>query len=848
MRNRNRTIELLAPAGSYETLCAVTEAGCDAVYIGGPRFGARAYADNPDGERLLQGIDYAHMRGVKVYLTVNTLLKNRELAELRDYLLPFYEAGLDAVIVQDPGVMKCIAEWFPELPIHVSTQMTVTQAEAVKLFPKSVTRIVPARELNLAEIAELADATDLELEIFAHGALCYSYSGQCLLSSLIGGRSGNRGRCAQPCRKQYRYEETAEGRADGKRAASGYLLSPKDQCLLPGLHELIETGIDSLKLEGRMKKAEYAAGVTGMYRKWLDRYEELGPQEYRRYLAENEDEMRTDIGALADLYNRGGFCGGYVFDTKGSEMMCTTRPNHTGVKVGTAEISGGTRPSAVLTLTGEVGAGDVLEIRTSGHFVCGDITIPKDMARFDASRPVAIRWDPSFGKIPKKADVYRMKNEALLEEIDEEFVTGRKPLPVCGTFRAAAGEPIRLTVTDEEGRACVTVAGDVPEEAKLRPTTGEDVLEKLRRTGGSGYAWEQLSADVADGLFVPVSKINELRREALEAYESAVLKTFRRSIPKAPETIYGSAPRSADGEDETVTVAGDDAVTLADAERQTERVAVCVCTKEQTEASVRYSVATDLWVDMEGEYEACFTILRTERKLGTAKPVRIGLVLPRVGKGERGRKAVAEAERLLSEEHIDTLIVRTPDQLARVETWRGRFPGLTVYTDSTLHLMNDAAAAFYEEHGADAGTLSPELRRSEISETMASSAWLTVYERTVLMISEQCPHRTAFGCGNPGSNPQGLLYDETAGAMPVRSVCRYCHSLLYNAHVTSLLTVYDEVRTKRPYGVRAVFSTETRRETERVLRALAAAMDGETVAEPIASVAYTRGHWKRGIL
>ncbi|MBP5411222.1 MAG: U32 family peptidase, partial [Lachnospiraceae bacterium] len=200
MRDPNRKIELLAPAGSYDALCAVIEAGCDAVYIGGTRFGARAYANNPEEELLLKGIDHAHMRGVKVYMTVNTLLKQTEIEELCDYLLPYYEAGLDAVIVQDFGVMRTIAEHFPMLPIHVSTQMTIADADAAKLLPEQVTRIVPARELSLAEIETMACGTERELEIFVHGALCYCYSGQCLLSSMVGGRSGNRGRCAQPCR------------------------------------------------------------------------------------------------------------------------------------------------------------------------------------------------------------------------------------------------------------------------------------------------------------------------------------------------------------------------------------------------------------------------------------------------------------------------------------------------------------------------------------------------------------------------------------------------------------------------------------------------------------------------
>ena len=330
-RKNTTKVELLAPAGSAETLQAVIEAGADAVYIGGARFGARAYADNPGEDSLLRAIDYAHLRGVKVYLTVNTLLTSREMAELYDYINPYYMAGLDAVIVQDLGVLSFLRAHFPELPVHVSTQMTITDAAASKLFDEGVTRIVPARELSLSEIRSMRERCDKELEIFAHGALCYCYSGQCLMSSLIGGRSGNRGRCAQPCRKEYVYEE-------GTLRRQGYLLSPKDQCLLPKLHELIETGIHSLKLEGRMKSLAYAAGVTAVYRKWIDRFYELGGDAYRKYLKEHPEEMRADIGTLAELFNRGGFCEGYVFGSKGPEMICEKRPNHTGILVGTANV------------------------------------------------------------------------------------------------------------------------------------------------------------------------------------------------------------------------------------------------------------------------------------------------------------------------------------------------------------------------------------------------------------------------------------------------------------------------------------------------------------------------------
>lgn len=303
-----RNIELLAPAGSYETMQAAIAAGADAVYIGGQLFGARAYADNPDDNMLLDAIDYVHLRGKKLYLTVNTLLKDSEIEEqLYAYLEPLYRQGLDAVIVQDLGVMKFIQEHFPLLPIHASTQMTITGRLGAKFLEKqkNVTRVVTARELSLDEIQDIRANSSLEIESFIHGALCYSYSGQCLFSSMVGGRSGNRGRCAQPCRMIYKD-------SDGK---NGYFISPKDLCTIEILPEIIKAGVTSLKIEGRMKKPEYTAGVVSIYRKYLDLYLTKGEKGY--YVSQKDKQI------LLDLFNRGGFTAGYYLKHNGQDMMFT---------------------------------------------------------------------------------------------------------------------------------------------------------------------------------------------------------------------------------------------------------------------------------------------------------------------------------------------------------------------------------------------------------------------------------------------------------------------------------------------------------------------------------------------
>lgn len=308
---KQNQVEILAPAGSFESMKAAIAAGADAVYIGGNKFGARAYADNLDQERMLEAIDYAHLHGTSLYMTVNTLVKEKELDSLFEYLNPYYKAGLDAVIVQDMGVFAYIRQHFPGLAIHASTQMTITGAEGASLLKQmGASRVVTARELSLEEIARIHREADVEIESFVHGALCYCYSGQCLLSSLIGGRSGNRGRCAQPCRLPY--DVRKDGRSCQPREER-YVMSLKDLCTLDILPDILEAGVFSLKIEGRMKSPRYTAGVVSIYRKYVDRYLENGRKGYHVDL--------SDKKLLLDLFDRGGFTDGYYVQHNGRDMV-----------------------------------------------------------------------------------------------------------------------------------------------------------------------------------------------------------------------------------------------------------------------------------------------------------------------------------------------------------------------------------------------------------------------------------------------------------------------------------------------------------------------------------------------
>ena len=317
--------ELLSPAGNADGFYGAVAAGADAVYLAGNRFGARAYADNFTTEKLVECIRYAHLLGRKIYMTVNTLLKETEMAELYEYLLPFYEAGLDAVIVQDLGVLRFIRAHFPGMEIHVSTQMTICDGYGAKLLKEmGATRVVPARELSLQEIVSMKDAADIEIETFIHGAMCYCYSGQCLFSSILGGRSGNRGRCAQPCRLPYTVK------AGKMRVEECYPLSLKDMCTIEHIPALIEAGIDSFKIEGRMKKPEYTAGVTDIYRRCMDRYYDFRERFGVEEAAQRYRVQKQDMTTLRSLYIRSDIQDGYYYKHNGKEMVTFESPAYSG--------------------------------------------------------------------------------------------------------------------------------------------------------------------------------------------------------------------------------------------------------------------------------------------------------------------------------------------------------------------------------------------------------------------------------------------------------------------------------------------------------------------------------------
>ena len=516
---KKRNVEILAPAGSLEALYASLRMGADAVYVGTERFGARAYADNPGTGELQEALTYAHLRDKKIYLTTNTLLCDEELPELYDMIVPLYEAGLDACIVQDVGVLSFLHENFPDLPLHASTQMTLFSGEEAELYrPWGVTRYVPARELTIEEIREARKQTDMEIEVFVHGALCYCYSGQCLMSEVIGGRSGNRGMCAQPCRLPF-----------ASRYGKGHFLSTKDICTLPYIPDLVDAGIDSFKIEGRMKRKEYSAFLSYLYRRYVDLYLSEGREVFRELVENKESMLWKDYKKCLDLYNRGGFSGSYLFERDKKQMVDTKRNGHAGLLVGSVcKVS---KDSVCFELFEDIHYQDVLEFRNEDGSKEYEYTVKDPAGKGEKVRTRYTRGcHMTVGQ-----EVYRTKNTALLEKIDQQIEETGDCLPLSGTWTAELGEPITFAV---EGRGVKALVKGMPlQAAEKRAVTEEDVRQRLNAMGNTKYVWKELDIRQAADGFVPLGEMKRLRREGITAWEE--LARNRREKPKSRRFTIG---------------------------------------------------------------------------------------------------------------------------------------------------------------------------------------------------------------------------------------------------------------------------------------------------------------------
>ena len=515
---KKQTIELLAPAGSWEALEAAVNAGADAVYMGGKAFGARQYASNFDREEMQKAVYFAHMHRVRLYITVNTLVDDSELGELADYLLFLSNVGIDGIIVQDLGVIRLARQIVPDLPLHASTQMTVTNSEGVKLAAEAgMERVVLARELSLEEINTICHGTDTEIEVFIHGALCVCYSGQCLMSSLIGGRSGNRGRCAQPCRLPYKLvNEAGEDLLSGKDAGQ-YLLSPKDLNTLDILPQLIEAGVTSYKIEGRMKRPEYVAVVVDAYRRAID-----------SYLGGDYQVPEEDFANIEQIFNR-DFTNAYLLERPGREMMSDRRPNNRGVLVGRVVKLDKAANKATLKLDKELHLDDGLEFWVSvggrvGTTVTSLLQNGQEVAVAAAGSQVTI--DVPHG-IKMNDRVFRTFDNRLMTYAAQFFgEKAKRRIPVSALVTARAGNPMTVLLTDDEGNTGYGETQFIVEAARKHALNEETVRKQVDRLGTTEYELSDLVLECDETVMVPMSEINEARRLAVEALDTARLEAF----------------------------------------------------------------------------------------------------------------------------------------------------------------------------------------------------------------------------------------------------------------------------------------------------------------------------------
>lgn len=799
-------VEILAPAGSMECLKAAIAAGADAVYTGGALFGARAYAHNLTEEELLEAIDYVHLHGRRLYLTVNTLIKDREMEkQMYDYLLPYYRQGLDAVIVQDIGLFRFIRKHFPDLPIHASTQMTLTGVDGAKFLEKEgAQRIVTSRELSMAEVKKIADETELEIESFVHGALCYCYSGQCLFSSFIGGRSGNRGQCAQPCRLLYRTPEA-------KRPQ--YLLSLKDICTLELIPEMIESGIYSFKIEGRMKKPEYAAAVAFQYRKYADlylKYYEECPagEDPAAYAMKKYRVCEEDRQMLLDLYNRGGFHTGYYHTQNGREMVSLNRPNHAGVPaVKVLAKKGRTVTAKAMT---DLSPQDIIELPMRKGREKADNYTCKDAVRKGMNVQIPVFADTPF----KRDEIWmRTRNSALIERLHEEFVNGKIKERICGTFRLYPQEAATLTVKCRDAE--ITVTGEKAQEALSQPMSRERIEKQLRKTGNTEFEFSFLKVEIGEKVFLPMQSLNELRREALETLEKVLCEKYRRSGEvKDPE---------------------EDTIELSMEEEVLSGWTASVRTAEQMEVILEEEAIGRIYVDCtmfpciweKDSYVEWITKVHATGK-------EIYLVMPYIFR-ERTRKQYEAAYNRIFGAGWDGILIANYESFAFLKEhgYTGR-----IMTDYNLYEFNQESRKFWKEKGVFEFTAPVELTERELQDLRVKDGEVIVYGYFPMMISAGCIQKTTRGCLKKSG--QTTITDRYRNPFVVKNECDYCYNILYNYVPLYLGDRMEEVYQIGPGRIRLMFTTERQQEVRQILSAY---FEGKELPEGT----YTRGHWKRGI-
>lgn len=862
------SMELLAPAGSYEAFKAAVENGADAVYLGGRSFNARASAANFGLDELRQVVQYAHERETKVYVTVNILIADQEFPELYDYIYSLYEIGVDALILQDIGVGSMIRSVLPEIERHASTQMTINTTWGVRHVERlGFQRVVLAREVSAEQMKTISAKTALEIEVFVHGALCICYSGQCLMSSYIGGRSGNRGRCAQPCRLTYQLMNEERKDLLAEANLGNHLLSPRDLNFVEEIHTLKECGVYSLKVEGRMKRPEYVATVTRIYRRALDHVlsQEIGVNAGSAVTGEEKTE-------LLQIFNR-DFSQAYFNNHPGAELMSYARPNNRGIRLGRIVQNRGNQLE--IKLEAYLRPGDGIEVWTSRGRE--GITVQKvwqGKRESEEGKPGDIVQIEFAGKSHPGDRVFKTHDEQLMEKARQSFQEGkeRRKRPLKMRLSGSIGELMVLEAWDQDKHVRVDSATPA-QQAMKRPLTQEYAFQQLNRLGTTPFWLEELDLEVEEGLMLPVSELNEMRRLVVEGLlhksfqqEKVTRGEYKQRLKEWQNRLkleQEEQVQQAQQHKEPLPGSHSKAASLA-----ARRLTVAVSDLEGVKAALkagarRIALGGERW---------------RSRKGMSWEDIRAGVRLCK----EQGANCLLRLPRILNEEQSAWWY----EALLKVKAWEDR-PGIMVANlgelemvkdidpdwpfevDYPVNIFNEAAVAHLFRLGAQGVTLSTELEHSQI-EPLARWPKTEVFAfgELEMMVSEYCPVGATLGgkkgtkCTAPCVKEPHYLRDRLNYDFPIETDLD-CRMHLYNV---KRLNLYKELGSIAKMGVQRIRLQLDRanpvqiRDTVRVFlegweRALAGERISEEQAEKVNGYlaerfpeGFTKGHYFRGVL
>ena len=727
-------VELLSPVGEWDSLVAAVQNGANAVYFGANEFNARMNSKNFDREELKKAIEYAKLRNVRTNLTLNILIKNNEFEKALELVKYAYECGIDALIVQDLGLANEIIKRFPDLDVHASTQMTIHNLEGVKEAQKlGFKRCVLARELSIEEIKNICKNSEIEIEVFIHGALCICYSGQCLMSSIIGGRSGNRGKCAGSCRLPYTLLK------DGMQVDKGYLLSSKDVCTLDILPELIEAGAKSFKIEGRMKSPEYVGLVTSIYRKYIDLANSNKP-----YVVDEEDREK-----LMQIFNRGGFSTGFIKGKLGKEMMYKYKPNHLGIYVGKVLNYNRNKGYVKFKAEKEVHLGDSIAINDSScktsELMLGNTNIKT--ARIGQ----IVTYGRINGDIKPGDKIYRTVDINLNKEVEQISNKENIKRNINCKITLKAEEPVKLYMQDELTQISVEETGVVAKIAENNGISKERIEEQLSKLGNTVFKLENLKIELEDKIIIPISSLNEIRRNATENLETKLKESFRRSGTFLGQSLKCSEIKKCDG------------------------VEVSLCLNNINE-NLNYCDIKDV----DNVYIPLRFFVQEKLKKSIkdiTNKFNTYILMPAIYKGNYAK---IDINKILSEYKIKGAVV---SNLSQVEL----FKGLEKIANYTFNIANDYSIETLKAYGISKYIASPEFEKEAVQNLENSiTKEAIVYGRILLMTTEYCAIGTYYNCKAPCQNGVYKLKDRMNFEFPIVTDRINCNNLIYNSKVTSI--------------------------------------------------------------